>query len=85
MLVFQGTSLLTRLSRSKVQDKRVSIEQADGKKKIFVIDPQPTIRLLATVRAIIRPASRPCVKWETLSLWWSQLHIFTSAQHFNVL
>lgn len=40
MLDFLGTLLLTRPGRAKVQDKHVSIEQADGKKKIIVIDLQ---------------------------------------------
>lgn len=45
MLIVQGTLLLTRPDRAKVQDKHVSIEQADGKeKKIVVIDLQQTIR-----------------------------------------
>lgn len=82
-LFFRGHRCSRGRGGQKYKISVLVLSRQMARKKIFVIDPQPTIRLLATVRAIIRPASRPCVKWETLSLWWSQLQIFTPAQGFE--
>lgn len=80
----QQTLLLTRPAGSKVQEKHFNIEHADGKKKNRCHWPaisyqraknsSKLIRLLAIER-VSGTCRSACVRWETVSLCWSQLQV----------